>query len=389
MLKIGQAEIDAVSRVIKSGNMFRYHRTSQCERFETRYARDLKIKYVHMTASGTCALTAALVGLEIGPGCEVLVPAHTYMASAVAVLATGAIPVIVDVDESLTLDPDAAADAVGPRTKAIMPVHMWGLPCDMDRIMRLARKHDLKVMEDACQGVGGSYKGKKLGSFGHANAFSFNYFKNMTSGEGGAVVSNNARVMKRAHCAIDCTLYYWKGRDSSLQPFAFSGARATEISGAIMNVQLGRLPGMIRACRAEKKKILKATAGTGLTSITNHSLSHECGTKIGYLLPTAKQAETFRQIAGGTIAGNTGRHVFTEWDQVLSQNGGPSRGMNPYKFKLNQRCRRRVRQSDYRRSLDILSRTVLIGTHPEHTTSQIDAQIRKHKKAAKAAGVTA
>lgn len=389
MLKIGQAEIDAVSRVIKSENVFRYDHAGTCERFETRYGKHLKVKYVHMTASGTQALTAALVGLEIGPGCEVLVPAHTYMASAIAVLAVGAIPVIVDVDESLTLDPDAAADAVGPRTQAVMPVHMWGLPCDMDRIMSMARKHKLKVIEDACQGVGGGYKGRKLGSFGHANAFSFNYFKNMTCGEGGAVVSNHARVMKRACCAIDCASYYWNGRDKSLQPFAFTGARATEISGAIMNVQLDRLPGMIKACRAEKKKILKATARMGLTSITNHSLSDECGTCIGQILPTAKQAKTFGQIVGGTIAGNTGRHVFTEWDQILSQNGGPNRGMNPYRFKLNQRCRRRVRKSDYSRSLEILSRAVLVRTHPDHTDTQIDTLIRKHKKAAEAAGVKA
>src|SRR3954470_22302371 len=117
MLKVGQAEIDAVSAVIRSGKLFRYHKTSQCTRFEKRYAKFLGVKHAHLTPSGTTALTAALAGLGIGPGMEVLVPAHTYMATAVSVLAVGAIPVIVDVDESLTISPDAIDDAAGKRTR--------------------------------------------------------------------------------------------------------------------------------------------------------------------------------------------------------------------------------------------------------------------------------
>src|SRR5690606_29522470 len=111
--------------------------------------------------------TAAMIGLQIGPGDEVIVPACTYMASAVAVLAAGAIPVIVDVDESATMDPAALDDAVGPRTKAVIPVHIFGLSCDMDPIMKIARKRKLLVIEDACQSVGGGYRGKKHGAIGH------------------------------------------------------------------------------------------------------------------------------------------------------------------------------------------------------------------------------
>jgi len=107
--------------------LFRYRDGGQCGRFEKRYAKFLGVKHVGLTSSGTTALTAALGGLGIGPGDEVIVPAHTYMATAVAVLAVGAIPVIVDIDESITLDPQALADAIGPRTRAVIPVHMWGL----------------------------------------------------------------------------------------------------------------------------------------------------------------------------------------------------------------------------------------------------------------------
>src|SRR5882724_10354955 len=127
MYRIGQPEIDSVARVINSGKLFRYHQGGECERFEKRYAKFLRVKNVGLTSSGTTALTAALAGLGIGPGDEVIVPAHTYMATAVAVLAVGAIPVIVDVDESITLDPETLAASIGPRTKAVIPVHMWGL----------------------------------------------------------------------------------------------------------------------------------------------------------------------------------------------------------------------------------------------------------------------
>lgn len=172
-----------------------------------------------------------MIGLGVGPGDEVLVPAHTYMATATAVLSVGAIPIIVDIDESLTISPAAIREAIGPRTKAVIPVHVWGAACDMDAIMQIAQENDLLVLEDSCQGVGGSYKGRKLGSIGHAGAFSFNYYKNITAGEGGGVASNDDAVMERARCAIDPCHFYWQGRSDSTKPFAGIGARASELMG--------------------------------------------------------------------------------------------------------------------------------------------------------------
>src|SRR6478735_1471890 len=244
MYIVGKEEIDALTRVIESRALFRYGIGSECERFEQRYAEHLGVAHFALAASGSNALAAAMIAAGIGPGDEVLIPAHTYMASATSVLAAGAIPVIVDVDESVTIDPQAIEDAIGPHTRAVVPVHMWGAACDMDAIMDIARRRNLLVIEDACQGVGGGYKGRMFGAIGDIGCFSFNYYKNMTGGEGGGVAVNDDRLAKRVKGAIDPCHFYWEGRDDE-KPFASNGARASELMGAMLNVQLDRLPGMI------------------------------------------------------------------------------------------------------------------------------------------------
>lgn len=382
MYRIGQTEIDSVARVLLSGKIFRYGQAGECERFEKRYAKFLGVKHVYMTASGTNAITAAVIGLRVGPGDEVLVPACTYMATAVAVLAAGAIPVVVDIDESITLDPKAVEKAIGPRTKAIIPVHMWGLPCDMNAIMKIAKRHKLLVIEDACQAVGGGYEGRMLGAIGDAGAFSFNYYKNMTAGEGGAVVTNDERAILRARCQVDCCSFYWNGRDEYLEHFVSNGARSTEIAGAILNAQLDRIRGMIRTLRSQKKRILAATADTGLKPIKANSLDYECGTHVMYVLPSAAQAEAFAQQVGCGIAGKTGRHVYTEWAPILDHKGGHHPALNPYLLKENATCRKAYSKDMCAKSLGILNRTCMIGNHPDRKPAEVTALIKRIRAAA-------
>lgn len=383
MLRVGRKEADAVAKSVLSGKLFRYDKQSQCERFETRYAGYLGVKHVIMTSSGTTALTAAMVGLGLGPGDEVLVPACTYMATAISVLAAGAIPVIVDIDESLTIDPEAVANAVGPRTRAVVPVHMWGLPCEMDTIMRVARKHKLLVVEDACQGVGGGYKGRKLGSMGHAAGFSYNFYKNMTCGEGGAAVTNNRKAAQRASCLTDCCAFYWTGRQRDTRPFASNGSRASELEGAMLNAQLDRIDGLLRTNRRQKARILKETADSGLTPIPLHSPEHECGTHVMYRLSTPEQADRFVELAGGTVAGKTGRHVYTEWDPILTRQGAHHPALDPFNLPENRGCRTQYTKDMCAPSLDILNRTVNIGVDPNRRRPEVTARIRKIKRAAR------
>jgi dTDP-4-amino-4,6-dideoxygalactose transaminase len=377
MLRFGQKEIDAFAAAVKSGKLFRYAKGGACQRFEHRYARHLGVPHVLLTSSGTTALQAALVGLGIGPGDEVIVPACTYMATALAVLGAGAIPVIVDIDESVMLDPDAVAEAIGPRTRAVVPVHMWGQVCDMGAIMRLARRRKLLVVEDACQCVGGAWGDRMVGSIGDAGAMSFNFYKNMCCGEGGAVVSRHAKAMERAACMIDSCSFYWTGRRRDFRPFAAVGSRASDFEGAIMNAQLDRLPAMIRALRRIKQRVLTATADLDLGEVPRHSPDGECATTVMYRFPTAEAADTFATAAGGTVCIRTGRHVYSEWDPILSRQGAHHPALDPFRLPANRGCRMNYSKDMCPRTLDILSRTVMFGLHPDMKTAQVKALVAR------------
>ena len=387
MYIVGQEEIDALTKVIRSRALFRYGIGTECDRFEERYAKHLGVDHFALAASGSNALAAAMAAVGLGPGDEVLIPAHTYMASATSVLAVGAIPVIIDIDELITIDPQAIEDAIGPHTKAVVPVHMWGAACDMDAIMDIAARRNLIVIEDACQGVGGGYKGRMFGAIGHVGCFSFNYYKNMTGGEGGGVAVNDDKLAKRVKGAIDPCHYYWNGRDEE-KPFASNGARASELMGAMLNVQLDRLPGMISNMRAEKKRILAGTRSldnVGLKPAPMNSPDDDCSTQVMYTMPTAAAAKRFSEICPSVIAGKTGRHTYTEWDQVLIGAGAAHPAMNPYLMPANQGLRITYSRDQCASSLDILDRTVMVATNPEHSDEEIENIIHNIGVAARVA----
>jgi len=375
---IGEEEIAAVAKVIRSGALFRYGVGGECDRFEARYANYLGVKHFALAASGSNALAAAMIAVGLGPGDEVIIPAHTYMATATSVLAAGAIPIIVDVDESLTIDPSAVEAAVGPHTRAVIPVHMWGAACDMGAIMKVAQRHNLLVIEDACQGVGGSYEGRRFGSIGDIGCFSFNYYKNMTCGEGGGVAVNNDAWAERARCAIDPCHFYWQGRHDTEKPFSANGARASELIGAMLNVQLDRLDGMIGAMRRERRMILDGIAplaNLGVKPAPMNSPEHDCSAHVMLSLPSTESAERFTAIFPSVIAGRTGRHNYTEWDQVLMGLGAAHPAMNPFDFPANAECRKTYSRTMCARSLDILNRTVMVPTHPLHRDQDIEDTI--------------
>ena len=204
----GKEEMDAAIEVMKSGYLFRYgsendpkflHKVSTLEK---EFAKYCAADFALATSSGTSSLLVSVIALGLKPGDEIIIPAYTFVASYSSVIFAGIVPVLAEIDESLTLDPADIERRITPRTKAIMPVHMLGNPCDMDRIMAIAKKHNLLVLEDCCQAAGASYKGKKVGTIGDIGAFSLNIFKTINSGDGGLVVTNDKNLVRnRFWCA--------------------------------------------------------------------------------------------------------------------------------------------------------------------------------------------
>lgn len=201
-MRIDAEEEAAVLEVLRSKRLFRYYGPnpgpSKVAELEQEFAARMGASHGLAVTSGTAALICGLMGLEIGPGDEVILPAFTWIASASAVVAVGAVPILAEVDDSLTLDPVDVEAKISPYTKAILPVHMRGLPCKMDALMGVARKHNLKVLEDSAQANGASFKGRRVGSIGDAGAFSLQFNKIITSGEGGMVITSDRMVFERA-----------------------------------------------------------------------------------------------------------------------------------------------------------------------------------------------
>ncbi|MCG8311383.1 MAG: DegT/DnrJ/EryC1/StrS family aminotransferase [Cytophagales bacterium] len=228
-------------KVLRSGV---WSRASVVADFEKRWAETVGSKRCLAVVNGTNALIASLVQLGIGGGDEVLVPPYTFIATVIAILQTGAMPVFVDTDlETFQMDATKIEDKLSPRTKAILPVHILGLPCDMGRIIGIAQSHDLMVVEDACQGWLAEINGKKVGTFGHAGCFSFQNSKNLAIGEGGAIVSDDDEFMDRCYSYHNYGNPYGAlvGEVGSGTVIAGTKLRLTEYQAAIGLAQLKRL----------------------------------------------------------------------------------------------------------------------------------------------------
>jgi hypothetical protein len=199
---------------------------------------------------------------------------------------------------------------------------------------------------------------------------------------------NDDRIADHVRCAFDPCHFYWHGRNDADKPFAGNGARASEIMGAMLNVQLDRLDGMIGAMRAEKKSILAGVASLGnlgLKPTPMNSPDYDCSTQVMFTFPSAETANNFTRIFPSVIAGKTGRHTFTEWDQVLMRAGAAHPAMNPYTMPANAECRTNYPEKLCVRSLDILSRTVMVATHPLHGREEINDIIHNIASAARIA----
>jgi dTDP-4-amino-4,6-dideoxygalactose transaminase len=250
----------------------------------------------------------------------------------------GAVPIIAEVDESLMIDPADVEKKITRRTKAIMPVHMSGLPADMDALVKIARKHKLKIIEDACQAVGGSYKGKRLTTIGDVGAFSFNQFKVIACGEGGAVVTSQRSVFEKALIHHDGGCF---SRGHVLETPIFCGwsYRVSEIQGAIMRVQLRRLDRILANLRARKQAVYEALAGSHkykMSLINCPKGDCGCTTAIKFESEARmRAAEKALKEAGITACGSpidSGIHVYSRWSPILEKRASSHPGRDAYKL---------------------------------------------------------
>jgi len=322
----GAEEKKELMDVIENGALFRYGTPGvdgfqgKVATFEKEMAEQLGHKHVVATSSGTGSLMCCLAALGIGMGDEVIVPGYTFIASISTIIQMNAIPVLAEIDESLTIDPDKIEALITPKTKAIVPVHMLGNPCNMDKIMEIAKKHNLYVIEDCCQAVGASYKGKRVGTIGNMGAYSLNVFKTITTGDGGFVGCSDDELYERAFG------YHDQGHKPSRMGVEVGNRsivgvnmRMNELSGAVAVAQGRKLPMVLKTLR-QKKAMLKAQLqglpGVGFRTINDEG---ECGTLLTLLFDTKEKAAAFCEKAGTSVIARSGWHVYNNMEQVLDK----------------------------------------------------------------------
>lgn len=295
----GAEERKQVNEVLETGVLMRYgfdgmrNNHWKAKEFETAFAKRMGTEYCQLVSSGTAALTVALASAGIGAGDEVIMPTFTFVASFESILALGAVPILVDIDDTLTLDPKAVEAAITSKTKCVMPVHMCGSMADLDALKAICEKYNLILLEDACQAPGGTYKGKPLGSYGHLGCFSFDYVKTITCGEGGAIITNNAEFAKHAdHYQDHGHDHVGKDRGAESHPFMGYNFRISELNAAVGLAQLGKLDGILRT-QKENYTILREALETidGVTFRRVPEGGEENYSFLNFFLPTEELAK--------------------------------------------------------------------------------------------------
>jgi len=367
----------ARERDLPSPHLARYYnpRPSRVTELEAYAQKLFGVKHALAVNCGTSALNCAYIASGIGPGDEVIVPAYTFLATATAVVTAKAMPVIAEVDDSLTLDPEDVERRITPRTKAIAPVHMTGNCCDMGRILRIARKHKLLVIEDNAQACGGRYRGRFLGTMGDIGCFSISSFKITGGGEGGMVLTNNARTFARAQNQHD-TGGCWRPDRYAEERFPgelFVGEnyRMSELDGTVNLVQLRKTAAQARRYNTNYRRIL-AKLDKHLGVVPRRS--NDPRGDVGYLLALfAKDPATAARIVQALQAegvGCYGRgtaqprdwHIAAYWEQIIERKSASREGC-PFTCPYRQAPLPAYSPDMCPRTLDLLNRAIFVGVN--------------------------
>lgn len=380
-LRIGAEEEAAVIEVVRSKRLFRYYGPtkgpSKVDALEQAFAERMGVAHCVAVGSGTASLMAGFAGLGVGPGDEVIVPAYTWIATASAVVALGGVPIIAEVDASLTLDPSDVEQKITPRTRAIATVHMRGGPSRMDELMSIARRHHIGLLEDAAQANGGSYKGRPLGTIGDAGAFSLQFNKIITCGEGGLVVANDDAVWKRAVMYHDVI---GGARNGIPEDEVLPGinVRMSELQGAVALAQLGKLNAII-ADMQHHQTLLKESMSNiaqhkGIAFRDSPDAGGDCGLALIFFLPEIAQARSIASAlraeglpAGVMYSGRPDYHVYCDWSPIMNKRSWA--GGAPWSWHEGEL---HYTRDMCPRTLDLLQRAVHIDISPDLSNMQLE-----------------
>lgn len=363
----GEEEKKHLNDVIESGILMRYNFESarnnhwKAKEFEQAIQKRMHVSHAQLTSSGTTALLTALNAAGVGAGDEVILPTFTFVASFEAVLSVGAIPVLVDIDDTLTLDPKAVEKAISSRTKVIMPVHMCGAMADISALKELAKKYKLLLIEDACQAFGGTYRGKYLGTIGDLGCFSFDFVKTVTCGEGGAVVTNKEEYYVHADQYTDHGHdHIGNNRGAENHPYLGLNYRISELHAAVGLAQFEKLD-QILSIQRKNKKVLK-DALKEVEGVNFRRVPDEAGDNASFLsifLPNQELAKKVSLELSSKGIGNAywydnNWHYIRKWDHLKLL-----KSLVPL-YKEHKELLPNYANADYSQSDDIISKTVTI-----------------------------
>lgn len=389
----GEEEAKAAMEVIKAQSPFRWYGVGLKERvsqFESEYAKYLGVKYALAVGSGSTALSIAMTALGIGPGTEVIIPAFGWISDINSVVLLRGIPVIAEIDETLNLDPKLLESKITPRTKLIDAIHMAGSAADMYRILEVANKHGIPVLEDCSQAVGTRIFGKPIGSMGKISVASLQYNKNITTGEGGIIATNDETLYKKCLCVHD--VGFERAEDgmsmaglSVYETFGI-GSRMDEIRGAVGCVQLEKLPKIVGAMRSRQSRIWHALKG--IKRITPRRLvdpEGDSGAYLSWFHEDAKTAKVFmKALRAEGIPANPahgGVHQSRYIPTLINKKPVTTKGC-PWSCPFNQSSEMDYRPENTPQSNELFDRNLMVPLPPIMTNRDEENLIKAFRKVA-------
>ncbi len=385
----GDEERKQVNDVLESGILMRYgfdgmrNNHWKAKEFEIAFAKRMQSNHCQLVSSGTSALTIALASAGIGAGDEVIMPVFTFVASFESILMLGAVPVLVNIDNTLTLDPKAVEDAITPKTKCVMPVHMCGSMADLNALKSICETHELLLLEDACQALGGTYNGKPLGSIGDLGCFSFDFVKTITCGEGGAILTNNTKYSVKADQYQDHGHdHVGNDRGAETHPHMGYNFRISELHAAVGIAQLEKLDSIL-AIQKKNYTIIREVLQTveGITFRRVPEGGEENYSFLSFFLPTEELTKkAIHALSEASVDANfywytNSWHYINGWEHLrnLKSLGRVTDDVRGQLEKLNT--------TDFSKSDAVMNRTISSLIKIGWTETEVKERAEKMKRA--------